>query len=202
MGVINNGCKTCDVITINAGKENVPRKDIKIIKSIKNIKVYENYISHNSFTDGDFFLNNLFVLRNKHGASTTWDLNSYTLSEGLPQILIVSTASFFLSFASYVSFSLSLSLSLSLRTSYVSFSLSFKILSSLLSLHILRYSQTLLADKTRFVLNFLDRAFRTARKFVRLATRIVFGLHSHILAVNSHRYYTTKRTTTVEHMLY
>jgi len=102
----------------------------------------------------------------------------------------------FRSFASCISFSLSFSF-----LAYVSFSLSFKILSSLLSLHILRYSQTLLADETRFVLNFLDRVFRTARKFVRLATRIVFGLHSHILAVNSRRYY-TKRTTTVEHMLY
>lgn len=121
------------------------------------------------------------------------------LSEGSPPILIVLTASFFLLAPRITCFSPSPSLSLSLSLqSYVSFSLSFKISSSLLPLSIPRYSQTLLADETRFVLNFLDHAFRTARKFARLTTpgAIVCGLHSYVLTVNSPRY--SGEATTVE----
>jgi len=98
------------------------------------------------------------------------------LSEGSLPILIVSTASFFLFVSLYrgsLSFFLSLSLSLSpsmvLR---VVFSFFHAIPLSLLPLPIPRYSQTLLTDETRFVLNFLDRTFRIVFKFARFATRV------------------------------
>jgi len=77
-------------------------------------------------------------------------------------------------FISRVSFSLSLSLSLSLLLWSFVFLFSFfhAIPLSLLPLPIPRYSQTLLTDETRFVLNFLDRTFRIAFKFARFATRV------------------------------
>jgi len=120
---------------------------------------------------------NLFVLYNKHEVSAAWRLKTCTLCPYqkvryqfwssrplLSSFLFLYIAGLFLS--------LSLSLSLPLWSFVFLFSFFHAIPLSLLPLPIPRYSQTLLTDETRFVLNFLDRTFRIAFKFARFATRV------------------------------